>query len=70
GRYEFAWVKLTDGFVGQKFAKGECSYGRHEAHSDGPFDVTVWGTAQYASYGYVGGTGLRPINDAEPPPVK
>ena len=70
GTYEFAWVKLTSGFTAQKFAKGECSYGRQEAHSTGAFAVTVWGTGIDASYGYVGGTGLRPINDAKPPPVR
>ncbi|MDB5221063.1 MAG: hypothetical protein JWO86_8990, partial [Myxococcaceae bacterium] len=70
GKYEFAWVKLTAGFTPQKFAKGECSYGRQEAHSAGPFAVTVWGTGIDASYGYVGGTGLRPINDAKPPAVR
>lgn len=69
GEYEFAWVELTRGFLPQKFAKGECGYGRQEAHSDGPFAVTVWGVDQYASYGYVGGTGLRPINDAPPPTI-
>lgn len=70
GTYEFAWVKLTSGFVAQKLAKGECSYGRQEAHSTGPFAVTVWGMGVDASYGYVGGTGLRPINDARPPAVR
>lgn len=70
GEYEYAWVKLTSGFVPQKFANGECSYGRQEAHSKGPFSVTVWGMAVDASYGYVGGTGLRPINDAPAPPVR
>ncbi len=68
--YEFAWVTLTEGFVPQKFPKGECSYGRQEAKSDGPFSVTVWGVGRDASYGYVAGTGLRPINDATPPAVK
>jgi IgGFc binding protein len=65
GQYEFAWVQLTDGFV----SKGDCGYGRQEASSDGPFGITVWGMGQDASYGYVGGTGLRPINDAPPTPV-
>jgi IgGFc binding protein len=69
GEYEFAWVTLTSGFLPQKFAKGECSYGRQEAHSTGPFAVTVWGTGFDVSYGYVGGTGLRPINNAVPPTV-
>ena len=66
GEYEYAFVKLTEAFIPQKFAKGTCSYGRQEARSDGPFAVTVWGMGLDASYGYVGGTGLRTINDAEP----
>jgi hypothetical protein len=70
GLYEYAWVKMTSGFLPQKFANGECSYGRQEAHSIGPFAVTVWGTGDGASYGYVGGTGLRPINDAPVPTVR
>jgi len=69
GQYEFAWVKLTSGFLPQTFAKGKCGYGRQVARSDGPFAITVWGTGQDASYGYVGGTGLRPINEAPPPGV-
>jgi hypothetical protein len=70
GLYEYAWVKLTSNFLPQKFANGECSYGRQEAHSTGPFAVTVWGMGDAASYGYVGGTGLRPINDAPFPTVR
>ncbi len=70
GKYEYAWVRLTTGFT-ESFAKGGCSsYGRQEVRSKGPFAITVWGLGWYASYGYVGGTGLRPINDAVPPPVK
>ncbi|AKU99119.1 hypothetical protein AKJ09_05783 [Labilithrix luteola] len=70
GLYEFAWIKLTSGYVGQTFSKGQCGYGRHEAHSTGPFAVTVWGTGIAASYGYVGGTSLRTVNDAPPPVVR
>ena len=70
GQYEYAWVQLTSGFVAQKSAKGECGYGRQEARSNGPFAVTVWGVGPDSSYGYVGGTGLRPVNDAPPPIVK
>jgi hypothetical protein len=70
GMYEYAWVQLTSGFLAQKFAKGECNYGRQEARSNGPFAVTVWGTGPYASYGFVGGVGLRPIHEAPPPLVK
>jgi hypothetical protein len=70
GEYELAWVHLTRGFKAQAFAKGTCGYGRHEARSDGPFSVTVWGTGRDASYGYAGGMGSRPVNDATPPPVR
>jgi len=69
GEYEFAWVTLTTGFVPQKLSTGTCGYGRQEAHSDGPFSITVWGTGIDASYGYVAGMGLRPINDAKVPSV-
>lgn len=70
GEYEFAWVKLTSGFLPQKISTGECSYGRQVARSDGPFALTVWGIDYDASYGYVGGIGLRPVHEAAPPPVK
>jgi IgGFc binding protein len=69
GKYEFAWVKLTDQFTPQSFGDRTCAYGRHEMHSNGPFSVTVWGVDKYASYGFVGGTGLRPIHTAPPPTV-
>ncbi|AKV04755.1 hypothetical protein AKJ09_11418 [Labilithrix luteola] len=69
GEYEFAWVHLTREFQPVSFAKGTCGYGRHEAHSDGPFSVTIWGTGSFASYGYNGGRGSRPINTAKPPIV-
>lgn len=70
GEYEFAWVHLTRGFVPKTMPKGTCGYGRHEARSEGPFSVTVWGVGQDASYGYAGGQGSRPINQAPPPTVK
>jgi IgGFc binding protein len=70
GELEYAWVRLTSNFIPQKFANGSCGYGRHEAHSAGPFSVTVWGTGDAASYGYTGGMGARPINDAPPPVVQ
>ena len=69
GEFEFAWVRLTSGYTPQKFPKGECGYGRHEARSTGPFSVTVWGVGDAASYGYTGGMGARPVNDAPPPVV-
>ncbi len=67
GEYEFAWLTLTSAGIGKTFAKGTCNYGRHEAHSDGPFSITVWGTGQYASYGFAGGMGSRPLNPARVP---
>ncbi len=69
GEYEYAWVELTMGSVPKKIGSGECGYGRHEARSDGPFSITVWGIGQDASYGYAGGMGSRPINDAPLPRV-
>jgi IgGFc binding protein len=70
GQYEFAWVKMTSGFLPQKISTGECSYGRQVATSEGPFAITVWGLGMDASYGYVGGTGLRPVHQAKPAVVK
>ncbi len=70
GEYEFAWVELTRSSFPQKFPGGTCGYGRHEARSDGPFSVTVWGMARYASYGYAGGVGSRPINQVVAPVVR
>jgi IgGFc binding protein len=69
GEYELAWVTLTQGYLPQSFAKGQCGYGRQEAVSEAPFSITVWGVGIAASYGYVAGTGVRPINDAPPPRV-
>ena len=69
GEYEYAWVLLTSSYGAQSFGTGTCGYGRHEITSDGPFEVTVWGTDYYASYGYPGGTGLRPISPIKPSTV-
>ncbi len=70
GEFEFVWMRLTSGSQPQNFAGGSCGYGRHEASSEGPFSVTVWGIGSDASYGYAGGMGSRPINDAPPPTVQ
>ncbi|AKU94843.1 hypothetical protein AKJ09_01507 [Labilithrix luteola] len=69
GDYEFTWVYLTNRGMPQKFPGGTCGYGRHEANSDGPFAVYVWGTDVYSSYGYAGGTGSRPLSATKGPPV-
>ncbi|AKU93857.1 hypothetical protein AKJ09_00521 [Labilithrix luteola] len=66
GEYEYAWLLLTSSYIGQSFGASTCGYGRHEITSSGPFEVTVWGTDYYASYGYPGGTGLRPISPVKP----
>ncbi len=69
GEYEYAWVLLTSSYAPQVFGGQSCGYGRHEITSSGPFEVTVWGTDYYASYGYPGGTGLRPISPVKPSAV-
>ncbi len=69
GEYEYAWVLMTKRFRPQKFGSSECGYGRHEARSDGPFSVMVWGTDSSASYGYAGGAGSRPLNQVKLPGV-
>jgi hypothetical protein len=64
-RYEYVRVGLQTG----NFQKvGNCDNGRHEAHSKGPFGLTVWGwTNKYClsgtSYAYPAGAGTKPIND-------
>ncbi|AKU94907.1 hypothetical protein AKJ09_01571 [Labilithrix luteola] len=70
GEFEYAWVTLTASSAPVKFPKGECGYGRQEAKSDGPFSINVWGLGYFASYGYLAGTGLRPINDFSSPVLK
>lgn len=69
GEYEYVWVSLTKLGAPQKYDGGTCGYGRHEAHSDGPFSVHVWGWGAYASYGYAGGMGSRPLSDVKGPPI-
>ena len=70
GEYEFTWVYLTKRSAPQQLATGACGYGRHEAKSDGPFAVHVWGWANYASYGFPGGTGSRPLSDVQGPTIE
>ncbi|MBX3203036.1 MAG: IgGFc-binding protein [Labilithrix sp.] len=70
GTYEFVWVYLTKRKVPVDHPGGKCGDGRHEAHSDGPFSVHVWGMGSYASYGYAAGQGSRSLHDVKGPPVK
>lgn len=68
GDHEFARVDLT---TGNFMSVGQCSTGRHEASSDAPFGLQVWGwgtmstspTTQNVSYGYPGGMNVQQIND-------
>lgn len=58
GSTEYAWVEVTS----SRAPVGNCSYGRHEASSDGPFGLYVWGLDKDASYGFPAGAGSRPIS--------
>ncbi|AKV04219.1 hypothetical protein AKJ09_10882 [Labilithrix luteola] len=58
GTAEYTWVQVTKEGQG----KGACTYGRHEATSDGPFGLYVWGVDDYASYGFPAGAGSRPTS--------
>ena len=46
-----------------------CQNGVHQAHSDAPFGLTVWGTDNYTSYGYAAGMSVHPINTVVVGPV-
>ena len=79
GNYEYTRVDL----VRHDFApQGNCDNGRHEAKSDGPFGITVWGWgtsetgmsgqpgySEYVSYAYPAGASVQPINTVVVPPV-
>lgn len=71
GQYEVAWRDLARRDVD---SQGKCSNGKHEAHSDGPFSVTVWGwgtsVAHHGenSYAYPAGAGIRAANTVVVPP--
>ena len=54
--------RLTRGGLDVKSPIGACSYGRHEASSDGPFGLYVLGMDKYASYGFPAGAGSRPTS--------
>ena len=46
-----------------------CQNGVHQAHSDAPFGLTVWGTDSYTSYGYAAGMSVHPINTVVVGPI-
>jgi hypothetical protein len=53
GKLEYAYVNFQE--------KG-CEDGVHEARSEGPFGLTVWGWDEWSSYAYPAATGLRNVN--------
>ena len=74
GQYEYTRTDLVTG----NFAKvGTCDNGRHEAKSDVPFGLTVWGWgtnqsstfSQAVSYAYPAGASVQPINTVVIPPT-
>ncbi len=73
GDYEWTRVDLMTGNFQQV---GNCSTGRHEITSEGPFGLWVWGwgtplTSSFTanvSYGYPAGMNVIPINDVIIPP--
>lgn len=60
GRIEYTWLVLTKDGKGTSAGGKICQYGRHEASSAGAFELYVWGTDKFASYGYPAGAGSRP----------
>jgi hypothetical protein len=65
GKYQVAYVDLVRG--AQPVA--QCTGSRHEAKSKGQFGVMVWGTDNFASYGYAAGGNVGSINNIVVPPV-
>jgi hypothetical protein len=65
GEFEFTRVDL----VANGQPVGGCDNGAHNADSEAPFGLTVWGFDQYASYGYPGGMSVKPINTVVVPPT-
>ncbi len=62
GKVEVAYVRVQKAYVDVAFGGGVCGVGFHDASSEEPFGIYVWGLDKYVSYGYPGGTGLRPIS--------
>ncbi|WP_146651641.1 IgGFc-binding protein [Labilithrix luteola] len=59
---EYVRVDLTRDSHPASVNGKECGYGRREASSRAPFSLHVWGTSRYASYGFPGGAGTRPVS--------
>jgi hypothetical protein len=58
GEYETAVAVIKK----QNLFAGTCKDGLQTATSDGPFGITVWGLANYASYGYPAGGNVSTLN--------
>jgi len=65
GQYEYAVVTILLNGASQFM---NCQNGPHVAASNGPFGMTVWGLASYASYGYPAGGNVASINTVVIPP--
>lgn len=58
GTTEYAYLDITrDGKP-----SGKCLSGRHQATSDGPFALYVYGIDSFVSYGFPAGAGTRPLS--------
>lgn len=66
GKHEYTTVRLTKSFEPQAVGTGTCGAGRHVLESRGPAAVTIWGTDNWASYGYPGGAAIRSLNNVDP----
>jgi len=65
GTYQYAVVPVVLNGMPQF---NNCQNGPYTAASNGPFGLTVWGMASYASYGYPAGGNVASINTVVIPP--
>jgi hypothetical protein len=63
--YEYTTVNIAQNGAGI----GACNNGVQSASSEGPFGVTIWGLAAFASYAYQAGGNVSPINAVVVPAV-
>jgi hypothetical protein len=71
--YELTRVRINQGEPypwGEPQGVGGCDVGAHRIESDSPFGLYVWGWDDHSSYGYPGGMGVLPVNDAPVPVPK
>jgi hypothetical protein len=65
GKYEVTTVDLVRAGTGV----GTCVNGRHDAQSEGPFGIVVWGLDCYSSYAYPAGGNAASLSTLTVPPV-